>query len=260
MELKWNIFPGFNTLQLNEEVKSLLLRLGETPENFTGRIIFMSMLNDISCGSKDNEKECLANAKLVSLYVKRFGKGQWSFIGPCSEKMWYCISEDTAHKEYGTIWRKRCCWSSQKVDVQFSALRAHCPEVDSKAKDMENCLYTMQPIWKRLKHIFRIIVSANQLSLYGAIAEICEEYETLHEKTGRLVVMGQSSSSLVLSVIKTEVLLDCDDPAIKDLLLQQYGERIEKLSHQDKLSNFCMDAGFLNVVEIGQYFMTKDTA
>ena len=24
-------------------------------------------------------------------------------------------------------------------------------------------------------------------------------------------------------------------------------------------SKFCMDAGFLNVVEIGQYFMTKDT-
>ena len=44
------------------------------------------------------------------------------------------------------------------------------------------------------------------------------------------------------------------------LLLQQYGERIEKLSQQDKLSKFCMDAGFLNVVEIGQYFMMKDIA
>ena len=72
--------------------------------------------------------------------------------------------------------------------------------------------------------------------------------------------MGQSSSSLVLSVIKTEVPLDCDDPANKYLLLQQYGERIEKLSQQDKLSKFCMDAGFLKIVEIGQYFMTKDTA
>ena len=72
--------------------------------------------------------------------------------------------------------------------------------------------------------------------------------------------MGQSSSSLVLSVIKTETLLDCDDPASKNLLLQQYEERIEKLSQQDRLSKFCTDAGFLNVVEIGQYFMTKDTA
>ena len=77
---------------------------------------------------------------------------------------------------------------------------------------------------------------------------------------GNPVVVVQSSSSFVLSVIKTEVPLDCDDLARKDLLLQQYGERIEKLSQQDKLSKFCMDAGFLNVVEIGQYFMTKDTA
>ena len=108
--------------------------------------------------------------------------------------------------------------------------------------------------------IFRIIVSANHLSLYGAVAEICEEYEALHERTARPVVMGQSSSSLVLSVIKTEVPLDCDDPANQDLLLQQYGERIERLSQQDKLSKFCMDAGFLIVFENGQYFMTKHTA
>ena len=68
--------------------------------------------------------------------------------------------------------------------------------------------------------------------------------------------MGQS---IVLSAIKTEVPLDSDDPAYQNFLLQQYGERIEKLSQQDKLSKFCMDAGFLSVVENGQYFMTKDS-
>ena len=70
---------------------------------------------------------------------------------------------------------------------------------------------------------------------------------------------NQSSSSLVLSAINTEVLLDSDDPANQDLLLRQDGERIEKLSQKDELSKFCMDAGFLSVVKIGQYFMTKDT-
>ena len=44
----------------------------------------------------------------------------------------------------------------------------------------------------------------------------------------------------------------------ENFLLQQHGERIEKLSQQDKLSKFCMDAAFLSVVENGQYFMTKD--
>ena len=54
--------------------------------------------------------------------------------------------------------------------------------------------------------------------------------------------------------------MDCDDLARKDLPLQQYGERIEKFSQQDRLSKFCMDARFLNVNEIEQYFRTKDTA
>ena len=111
---------------------------------------------------------------------------------------------------------------------------------------------------KKIETIFRAITSENQLSLSGGVAEMCEENETLHDRTGQLVVGGQSSFSFVPSVIKTEAPLDCDDSARKDLLLQQYGERLEKLSQQDKLSKFCVDAGFLNV-EIGQYVMTKDT-
>ena len=50
---------------------------------------------------------------------------------------------------------------------------------------------------------------------------MCEEYESLHDRTERPFVMGQSSSSLVLSAIQTEVPLDCDDPAYQDFLLQQ---------------------------------------
>ena len=55
----------------------------------------MSMFNDISCGSRDNEKECESNAQLVSLRAKRFGLGQWSFLGPGSEKKRYSISADS---------------------------------------------------------------------------------------------------------------------------------------------------------------------
>ena len=67
---------------------------------------------------------------------------------------------------------------------------------------------------------------------------MCEQYETFLDRTGQPVVGGQSSSSFVPSVIKTEVLLDSDDRARKELLLQQCGERIEKLSQQDRLSKF----------------------
>ena len=56
------------------------------------------------------------------------------------------------------------------------------------------------------------------------------------------MMMGQS---IVLSEIETEVPLENNDPAYQKFLLQQNEERI-------------MDAGFISVVEIGQYFMTKD--
>ena len=108
-----------------------------------------------------------------------------------------------------------------------------------------------------IETFFRTIVSANQLSLCGAVANMCEEYESHQDRSGRLdKVMGQT---IVLSEIKTEVPLENDYPACQNFLLQRYEERIERLSQQDKVSKFCMDAGFLSVVEIGQYFMTKDT-
>ena len=86
-EFEWNIVPGFTTLQLCDKISDLLSSMGQTPETFTGRILFMSMFNDISCGRKGNKDECLRNANIVNTYAGRFGIGQWSFIGPVSEKM-----------------------------------------------------------------------------------------------------------------------------------------------------------------------------
>ena len=85
-EFEWNIFPRFTTLQLYGKITDLLTRLRETPETFTGRILFMSMFNDISCDRKGNKDECLAHAGVVKVLAKKFGIGQWSFICPGSEK------------------------------------------------------------------------------------------------------------------------------------------------------------------------------
>ena len=86
MEFEWNIFPGFTTLELCTKVQELQSKLSVTPEKFTERIIFMSMFNDISWRSKDNKRESESSAQLVSLHAKRFGAGQWSFLGPGWEK------------------------------------------------------------------------------------------------------------------------------------------------------------------------------
>ena len=86
---------------------------------------------------------------------------------------------------------------------------------------------------------------------------MCEEFESLHDRSGQPdVLMGQS---IVLSEIKAEVPLQNEIPSHQNVLLQQYEERIKLLSQESKVSKFCMDAGFFHVVEVGQYFMTKNT-
>ena len=227
IEFGWNIFPGFITLQLSHKVQELLLRLGETPENFTGRIIFMSMFNDISWRSKDSKKECESNAKLVSLLAKRFGAGQWSFLRPGSEKKWYSISEDSPQGEWDKMAEKMMVTLAESGHPVF---RASSPlsrgVLKSKGGGKLSIHYCADQ--ETISTVFRTITSVNQLSLYGAVAEVCEEYESYHDRTVRPVVGGQSSSSFVPSVIKTNVPLNNDDPAHRELLLQRYGEQIEK--------------------------------
>ena len=75
----------------------------------------------------------------------------------------------------------------------------------------------------------------------------------------RLVLAGQSDPLFVptSSLMKTPT-PSTDDPAQEDLL-QKYQERVERLSQQNRVIKICTDAGLLTKVDVGQYFMTKDT-
>ena len=246
-EFEGNIFPGLTTLQLCGNVTDLLSSLGETPETFTGRILFISMFNDISCDSKGHKEECLANAKVVSIFAKKF----WY-----SEKKWYCMEE----KSPQGIWD--CIADEMLLEFAESGcpiFRATTPlsRGSLKSKGHGKLSIHFAADQDTIGTIFPIILFANQLSLYGAVANMCEECETHYDRSGQPdVLMGQS---IILSEIQAKVPLVNDIPEHQNLLLQIYEERIELLSQEDKVSKFCMDAGFVHVVEIGQYFMTKDT-
>ena len=179
-----NIFPGFKTLQLSQEVQEFLLRLNETPKNFTGRIIFISMFNDISWGSKDNKIECESNAQLVSQFGRRFGAGQWSFLGPGSEKKWCSISEGSPQGEWDKMAEKMMVTLAESGHPVF---RATSPlsrgQLKSKGGGKLSIHYCADQ--DTITTFFRTITCVNQLSLYGAVAEMCEEYDTFHDRTGQ---------------------------------------------------------------------------
>ena len=59
--------------------------------DFKGKIIFMSMFNDIVCDANGNEELCENNSTRAEEYARRFSRGHWSFLGLGSEKKWYAI-------------------------------------------------------------------------------------------------------------------------------------------------------------------------
>ena len=88
------------------------------------------------------------------------------------------------------------------------------------------------------------------------MAAICDEYEGHQDSTGQPVILvGQS---IVLGDIKAEVLAHDEEPKDAQIFLQQYFQQVKSLSPENRLSKFCKEAGFMRVVEVGQYFVTRN--
>ena len=249
-EFEWNICPGFTTLQLCDKINDLLSDLGQTPETFTRRILFMSMFNDISCDRKGNKDECLANARVVKVLARK-----WSFVGPGSEKKWYS-SENSPQGAWDNIAEQMLLEFAESGHPTF---RATTPlsggQLKSKGRGKLSIHFAADG--DTVDTIYRIILSVNQLSVHGAVAAVCEEFESHQDRTGEpVILMGQS---VVLGEVKAEAPLQNENPMNDQIIWQQYMQQVESLSLENKVSKFCKEAGFMRVVEVGQHFVTKDT-
>ena len=109
----------------------------------------MSMFNDISWRSRDNKVECESNANLVSLYARRFGAGQWSFLGSWfREKVVFYQSEDSPQGEWDKMAEKMMLTLAETGHPVF---RATSPLSRGRLKSKGGgklSIYTIVPIWK----------------------------------------------------------------------------------------------------------------
>ena len=142
MEFEWHIFTGFTTLQLVREVQEFLSKMSIQPEEFTGRNIFMSVFNDFSWRSKDNEQECELGAKLVSFYARRFSPGRWSFLGPGSEKKWCSTHDSKPQGEWDRVAELMMVNVAESGHPVFRSTSPLSRGTLSKAKVVENYRYT----------------------------------------------------------------------------------------------------------------------
>ena len=75
-----------------------------------------------------------------------------------------------------------------------------------------------------IETVFRTIISVNQLSIYGAVSDVCEEYGTCQTRTVRPVLAGQSDPLFEPG----KLLITTPTPSIEipaqENLLQKYKE------------------------------------
>ena len=134
-----------------------------------------------------------------------------------------------------------------------TSYRLHCPGVFSRAKKGHGKLsrhFTAD--YPAIETVFRIIISANQLSRQGAVVNMCANFETHQDGSGEPDVL--MCQSIVLGEIKAENPPQNGNPSNHQILWQQYMERIESLSPESKVSRLCMEAGFMRIVEVGTVF------
>ena len=131
-------------------------------------------------------RECIADAKLLNLFAKRFLPGHWSFLGLGSEAK----RSSTYNVRPGVVSLNWWSSSSEIAYTQFSEPRVHCPEERSEAKEVEISIHFCAE-WDTIEIVFRTMISVNQFSSHWAVSDLCEEYSACWARTERHVLAGQ---------------------------------------------------------------------
>ena len=192
-ENRWNssgIFPRIHHIAALQQTPRVPVKMSEKPEDSAGRIIFMSMFNDISWGSQDNEQECELNANLVSVYARRFSPGRWSFFGPGSEKKWYSTHDSKPQGECDRVAELMMIKFGESGPPVFCAT-SPLSRGTLKSRGGGKLSIHFSADGDTIETVFRTIVSINQLSIYGAVLDVCEEYSTCQTRTERPVLSAQ---------------------------------------------------------------------
>ena len=145
------------------DVQKFMNKMGE-PEQFQGRIIFMSMFNGIIWRIEDNETECSAYSTLVSLFAKRFPAGHWSFLGIGSETKWYSTYHERQQREWDRVAELMMIKFGERGHPVFRVTRPlFRGTLKSKGGEQLSLHFSNGDT---IETVFRTIISVNQLSIY----------------------------------------------------------------------------------------------
>ena len=134
----------------------------------------MSMFNDNVWDAKGNKEQCDYNSHALAEYAPKFPRGHWSFLGPGSQEKWYGTC---THKPEGS-------WDRKAEEMMANFSRSSHPIFRSSSAFARGELRSKEGRKKSIHFngtnetielLLRTVISANQLSIHGAIADRCDE-------------------------------------------------------------------------------------
>ena len=138
----------------------------------------------------------------------------------------------------GSEWQRRWCWNFSDSSHPTCRASSVSESGESRSKRGGKKSIHFNGSDENIELLLRTVNSANQLSVYGAIADLCNELPK------DLRAPRNLQHLIIWKRWRT--------------LVQEYERKFEQLSDNQKWSKHCSDA-CLKLVETGQYFHTLDT-
>ena len=207
----------------------------------------MPMYNDFAWREKGNTEICEYNSQTVAENARRFPRGLWSFLGPGTEKKWYGTYTDKPDKSWDRMAEEMML---NLTDSDHLILRdsSAFERGESRSKGGGKKSIHFNGSDENIELLLRTVISANQLSVYRAIADLCNELPKDLRAPGKPAAPDHLDTMEIptgLSITENST-----NPQQWRNPVQEYERKFEQLSEDLKLSKLCSDAG-LKLVEKG---------
>ena len=231
------------------------------PEHFQGRIIFMSMYNHIvwrerrNTGKRGNKESCIANAHRVKEDARRFTRGHRSFPGSGSEKKWHATHVCKPDGQCDEVAENMMINFVEIGNPTFRASSA-LERGELKSKEMRSIQFNGSD--ETIELILRTVISINQLTIYGAVADPFGELARDSKGTWRPGAPEDLESMVIPTECPRANQIRQTDAEVHGNWLREYEQKFVDLPKQEKLTKLCSNAGFSKNIEKGQLLITLD--
>ena len=167
----------------------------------------MSMFNDIVWDAKGNDETCDNNSKTIKQYARRCPRGHWSFSGPGSEKKWYgtyVCKPDGSRNRTAEKMLQNFGGSGHMVFRGTSALERG----ESRNKESGKKSIHFNGSTQNIELLLQVVISVNQLSLYGAVPDLTKELPDDQRAPGKHVALDQMEQEIISQLPFAEVQAD----------------------------------------------------